>query len=193
VLYAIFDGTSHIMLEQLRRRLEEQSAQHDDEDALGAIRAIYSTPPTSLIATLRRRRASWPTVHCVSYAKSLASLQGIDLTPLFGLASSLVSLTRVLRESNRWGGDQETQFRAAHILAVLDALFALVEVCDKSRRSVLGMCDPPNELVHGYPFALGFLGARAASDLRALAFSNGLDASRSLDLVEREFCQLLRI
>src|SRR6185503_2257377 len=56
LLYGIFDGTSHLMLEQIQWRLAQESARPErDADTLSMLREIYGAPPAPLPAILRQR------------------------------------------------------------------------------------------------------------------------------------------
>jgi alkylation response protein AidB-like acyl-CoA dehydrogenase len=187
-LYGVFDGTSHVMLEHLQRKLARAAAATSEVNSgLEALRMAYTEPPRSLVERLRERvRApSWPVA---AHAVALADLPGIPLDHLPALADALLELTRALRRSGRWGADQTLRFALADCYARLEALLALVELGDRDRRAALGL--PPRDgdaavyLDLVYRFALHWLGAEIAGTLRRLALRTGEPAGAPLDGLE---------
>ncbi len=181
VLYGIFDGTSHLMLDQLQRRLAQLAGrgQSTGEDWIDVMRRIYTTPPRRLIEASRQRaRPHVPPV--AEVARALAGLSGkVGLEPLTEVAEALVAVVRGLRENGRWEADQGLRFAGAEILAGLEALLALVELADPDRRAGLGI---PTHADRGersarqplvYRYALGWYGARMVNQLRQLALVGG--------------------
>jgi alkylation response protein AidB-like acyl-CoA dehydrogenase len=187
-LYGVFDGTSHVMLEHLQRKLAQAAAATSEASSgLEALREAYNRPPRSLVERLRERvRApAWP---IAAHAAALAALPGISLAHLPSLATALLDLTRAVRRSGRWGADQTLRFALADSYARLEALFALVELGDGERRAALGI--PPR---HGdatlhldlvYRFALHWLGAELAGVLRRLAWRTEEAVGTDLEALE---------
>jgi alkylation response protein AidB-like acyl-CoA dehydrogenase len=188
-LYGVFDGTSHVMLEHLQRKLAQTvAATAEANSGLEALRAAYTRPSGSLVERLRERvRApSWPVA---AHAAELARLPGMPLDPLPALAEALLELTRALRRSGRWSADPTLRFALADCYARLEALLALVELGDGDRRAALGL--PPRDgdaapyLDLVYRFALHWLGTEIAGALRRLALCTGESGGTELDTLER--------
>jgi alkylation response protein AidB-like acyl-CoA dehydrogenase len=185
-LYGIFDGTSHMMLEELGARLAREAR------PLGAragsttdeIASYYATAPRSATETLRtfRRPIIFP---LVQHLRSLDALGGeLSLEPLAVCAESLFALVRRRRELDCWKSDQGARFAAAELFATLEVLVAAVELCDLDRRSALGLPEPAQVAATRdrafYSFAITWLGGRAISSARQLAIATGgLDAELS--------------
>lgn len=192
LLYGVFDGTRHLMLDQLQWRLTQLAARDDGSatDTLAELRQIYATPPTGLPDVLRQR-ARPLLLPLSAHARALARQPGIlDLEPLAELALALLVVTRRLRELRLWDDDQALRFDAGAILGILEALLALAELCDPGRREALGLpllAHPAEWMPGAAAFALSWLGARTTQQLRSLAYRAGLENLPDLDAIERTF------
>lgn len=178
LLYGVFDGTSHVMLNELSLRLPQIAAggRASDEAPLERARRIFAAPPRPLSA-LGEQRAPVRHVDLAAYVRALAELEGeVSLAPLCALTDALLSTTRTLRARNLWS-DQGLRFAVTEAFAWLEAAIATVELCDAPRRAALGA--PPAatgpELAPVYAGALAGLGLRIAARLHEVADLTELD------------------
>ncbi|WP_394824898.1 acyl-CoA dehydrogenase family protein [Pendulispora albinea] len=178
-LYSVFDGTSHVMLEEIAWRLAQMAvrsrpARGGELDTLRELRAIYAAPPRPLteVAGARGRVRVFP-IHEHLRALANESDNGL-LEPLRAVASALMDAVAALRERGSWDDEQSVRFDAAAALAKLEAVVAAMEWADPTCRERLGLpamaapaggglLSPP--IVH---FAAGWMGARILSDVRHL-------------------------
>jgi alkylation response protein AidB-like acyl-CoA dehydrogenase len=189
VLYGVFDGTSHVVLEQIHWRLAQSALRPEEEaDTLAAVRGVLQAPPQSLVEVGRRRGRAF-VLPVERHARALAGIGGaVSLEPLAELARLLLQFTGAARASGAWDGDQGVRFAAAEIFAQLETLIAAVELADPDRRQALGLPLPTGDSVAGvYRFALSWQGARAAAALRQLWLASSLAGAEALDPVERGF------
>jgi alkylation response protein AidB-like acyl-CoA dehydrogenase len=181
LLYGVFDGTAHVVLEQLQWRLAQVAAAPDGPAQLDDAALAYAVPPRSLTERPPRRRT-----RPLSLARHLRALPAaLPLDPLIQLAATLVDTVRALRASGRWDADQALRLDVAACHAELEALVALVELADPGCRAHLGL--PPlaapaaAHLGRVLPFAVGWLGARLVADAGLLQVVAGLDRARLRD------------
>jgi alkylation response protein AidB-like acyl-CoA dehydrogenase len=196
-LYGVFDGTSHVMLEELQFHLARAARRWarragDTPSArravLDGLRQAGSASPNELYSLLgESEKPDLPSLPIC--ASALASLPGeVDLAPLVQLSRAVYELVSKLQAAGRWKADQSVRFRAARALGLTEALLALVEMCDLPRREALG--HPPAQATEaeaerdrvGYPLALGWLGARVCGQLSELAHEADLEGWESLEL-----------
>jgi alkylation response protein AidB-like acyl-CoA dehydrogenase len=185
VLFGAFDGSSHLMLDQIQWRLTQLAAgiaTQGSDDLAEAARA-YATPPRPIVEVCRLRgRVFLPSLR--GRIAALASVSSpIDLASLAVVARALGEVVNRLREAGRWEVDQGLRFDAAEVLALHETVIALVELADPDRRRALGMPpaqDPDGRHASIYRLALGMLGARAASRLRAVAARGGVTTGEDL-------------
>lgn len=192
-LLATFDGTTHLVLDQLAWRLAQLAAEpgHGD-DAPAAMAAVYAAAPRSLLAAARSGAGALA-VAPGPYLRRLAELPGaLPLGPLAAVAEALTAVARGCRADGRWESDQGLRFALARLLALVEALVALAELADGPRRAALGM--PAHGLGPGgqatLPFAFGWLGGQAAAELRALALREGLAPPAGLAGAEEALARL---
>jgi len=187
-LIGIFDGSQHIMLQSLRRQLE--SAPAAERDTVELVREAFGRPPRALVEVCRQPGV--PVMPAVdAHLAALATLFGrVELAPLVRVASALAATVRSLRDRAEWRADQAAWFDAAEILCGLEGLTALAEIADPERRRALGMPPPrpsdddDDDLV--VRFAIGWFGARLASQLRTLAYRTGSEPPADLERAERD-------
>lgn len=165
-LYSVFDGTRHLMLDQVQWRLKQMAAREPGGDPRPRWREIYDTPPVPLgQAVAKRGRPLLVWVH--EHARAM----GAD--DLAHVSEALSSLVRWAVERDCWDRDQALQFGAAEVGALLEAALAAAElVTDREKR------DP----------AIGYVGAQAASMLRHLAARVGAGIGE-LDAAERSLAR----
>jgi alkylation response protein AidB-like acyl-CoA dehydrogenase len=135
ILYGIFDGTRHVMLDQIQWRVRQMCRQADTDDERGT--DVYRAPPVSMIESSRRRGRPWLPRPARSAAR-LASLGGaFDLDPLCEGLAALEAATACL-PPEAWD-EQPLAFALADSWARVEAALAVAELGDPVRRRNLGM------------------------------------------------------
>jgi len=180
LLFGVFDGTRHVMLEELQMRLggamrSWQSEKQLTRDTVAEAREIYGAAPRSVVETLRVRckRKSFP---LLVHLRALAKLPGeVSLEPVAELAEAAFRLVEVAREDGAWKADQVVRFELAECYAMLESLVALIEVCDPDRRPLLMDRDPgfTSLDVLSFRFALRWLAGRVCSRLSTFEATHG--------------------
>jgi alkylation response protein AidB-like acyl-CoA dehydrogenase len=182
LLFGVFDGTRHVMLEELQMRLGRamrswQSEKESGRDTVAEARDIYGTAPRSVVEVLRVRckRKPFP-LH--AHVRALAKLPGaVSLDPLAELTDAAFRLVEVVRGNGAWKKDQVVRFELAECYATLESLVALVEVCDPDRRRFV-MARAPGFTsldVLSYRFALRWLSGRVCAQLLTFQATHGLE------------------
>jgi alkylation response protein AidB-like acyl-CoA dehydrogenase len=135
ILYGIFDGTRHVMLDQIQWRVRQMCRQAGPDDDGRA--DIYRVPPVSIVESSRRRGRPW-LPRPASSAARLASIDGaVDLGPLREGAAALEAATASL-PAEAWD-EQPLAFALADSWARMEAALAVAELGDPVRRRALGM------------------------------------------------------
>jgi alkylation response protein AidB-like acyl-CoA dehydrogenase len=190
VLFPVFDGTRHVMLDQIQARLQQMATAvaPPEGDPLEPLRAAYRQPPSPLVVAARKGGRPL-VIPVVEAARALAALPGeTPLALLVRAAEALMALTRALIDSGRWQSSQAQRFGLAEALALLEALLAFVELHDPDRRPVLAppMVDvaPRDRGLHR--FALGWLGAALVARIREIALCHDLPLDPALLDAERD-------
>jgi alkylation response protein AidB-like acyl-CoA dehydrogenase len=168
LLYGLFDGTSHLMLDQLQWRLAQQSMAEAGGDPVPELARIYAAPPRPLVEVLRARAKTW----LPPLEPHAAAFGG---PAVLRLARALLGAVRALRARKRWDDDQALRFEAADIFGHFEAVLALAELAAPEGRAALGVAAADVD-EHAARFAIGFLGARLAARARGLALVAGADA-----------------
>lgn len=137
LLFGVFDGTSHLMLQELGLRLPQIAKPRQGEPPpLPQIAALYAAAARPL-SSLGEQRAPVRHVDLAAYVRALAELPGaLAVAPLVALTDALLGLVRDLRGHRAWT-DQGVRFPLAEALAWLECSLALVELCDPARRAAL--------------------------------------------------------
>ena len=184
LLFGTFDGTSHLVLDQLQWRLSQIAAQAlpSQEESLTEIKTIYATEPQPLrqIAHFRNKTLL---IHPVSHARALKEhAQWLPAEALAQLSETLLTLARSLRNSKDWDQDQGLRFELGRILAWVEMLIALVELADPGLRKALGL--PPLSNTGPFPemmlkFSFAWLGSRIAAALRSLIYQSDIQGDLS--------------
>lgn len=182
LLFGVFDGTRHVMLEELQMRLAGavrswRGKKERERDTVAEAREIYGEAPRSVVETLRIRCKRKPFLLPL-HLRALAKLPGaVTLEPLADLAEAVFRLVDAVREDGTWKSDQVVRFELAECYATLEGLVALIEVCDPDRRaSLIDRAPRFTELdVLSFRFALRWLGGRVCSRLTTLEASLGLE------------------
>ncbi len=185
-LYGVFDGTRHVVLDEVSARLAQHVDRYFDEtrrrdpDLLGQVRRVYAVPPTAMVDVLAQPAPAFE-LPAPDYLRVLAALPGAircDALPLVG--SALYDLVATLRADGYWQADQELRFQCGEVAGLIEALIALLEVTDPDRRAALGMSPAATRLEERdadrliHRFAIGWLAARALRQIRAVAGCAGL-------------------
>ena len=197
ILYGIFDGTRHVMLDQIAWRVRQMvragARAGGEEDP-----AIYQAAPERLDRSARRRGRPW-LPHPARTAARLAELPGaVELAPLVEATSALSSALAALPEES-WS-QQSTSFALAGCWAQLEAALAVAELGDPARRGALGLPDVPDgplpdgELAR---LAVALLAGEALAGARRLVHGLGgaleaTAAERQLAVMELEAGRRLR-
>ncbi len=197
LLYATFDGTVHVVLEQIQAHLAQTAASaltpprpvdHQNQqsgsahDPLAEMMTIYGTPPQSLIAVTRQRTKPL-LLSPIAYLQALDEIDGsVALQPLLGLAKALLHFVAQCQSREIWQSDQGLRFEAAMLFANLETLIATVELADPVRRVALGMMpvpeggpsdEPFGDLATLFAYTYGWFGGRLAATLRTLIARTG--------------------
>jgi len=193
-LLSTFDGTTHLVLDQIQWRLDQLAAAATEEaqDWLAIITAIYCAPPQRLTDAVRARSGSL-LVSPAAYLRQLAAQPGdLPLQPLIALIEELFAITRYCRARDVWESDQGLRFEAGKLFAYLETLIALIELSDPQRRRQLGMPPlPPGVGLHLLPtFAYGWFGGQVAAALCLLSTCVGREPAAAVDAAQLAFGSL---
>lgn len=188
-LYGIFDGTSHLMLEQLQWRLAQLAmADIAHDNPLRIMKNVYAAAPENLIRQVREQHPAL-LVSPLAYLNQLAEIPGeAPLAPLARVAHSLLAFTRRCREAGAWEDDPGLRFEAGKLLAWLETLIAAVELSDPDRRRELEMeAAELDSKAHRalYRYTLGWFGGRIAAGIDRLLLQCGLEDLPGLKMAER--------
>ncbi len=191
LLYGVFEGTTHVMLDRIQARLAQLTVSDVRSSPIEELRDIYQTRPRRVLDVCRRPVARQYLVSPEANARQLAAIDGlVPLGPVVDLATALMTVVTALRTDGRWVQNNGLRFEAAEIFAHLEALLALIEQADPGRRAALGM--PPAQTA-GHPhqevyrFAVGEMGARLCRMLRAIAIRTRVPTPVPLEQVEATF------
>lgn len=174
-LYGVFDGTRHIVADELASRLAEPP--DPSADAAGcrdALRALYAGRPRPALEALRGPAPAW-SLPLPARLEALAGLPGDGAPgPLAAAARALEAAVQALVQAGRWDQDGGLRHAAAEAAAELEALAAASELACPERRAALGLPPGPGELDRlVLRFSAGWLGARAVDRVRSLALRSG--------------------
>jgi hypothetical protein len=194
-LFATFDGTTHVVLEQIQWRLAQiaSAQQITTQSALETMAGIYSQPPQRLVEVTRQRNGPL-LLSPVAYLEELDTLPArCSLQPLAALTRVLFDLVRQARTAGIWDSDQGLRLETGRLFAYVETLIAALELADPVRRQALGMPALPAEAEHLtwlLDFTYGWFGGRLAATLRTLALRTDRVEVAALDPVERAFAQI---
>ncbi len=130
-LYGIFDGTQHVMLEELGFGLDRlaRGRRLDDADSVARARAAWTTAPRRL-SELGRPPARLRPIDPRRHAAALASgAHWSWAATLPALLETLFELRQRLLDSGAWA-KQSIRFLAAEALAWTEGCFACLELAD---------------------------------------------------------------
>ncbi len=167
-LYGIFDGTQHVMLEELSYGLDRiaRGRRLDEACVLDRVRQAWTTPPRPLTTVGRDRTRLWP-IDPRRVADSLGDSKSWEWTQALSvLAGTLVELPRRLAVAELWT-EQAIRFDLAEASAWLDVCFACIEVGSIEVEHAIG--DGSKRAGAGRsPGASGFAGADTGPGMRRL-------------------------
>jgi alkylation response protein AidB-like acyl-CoA dehydrogenase len=171
MLYGVFDGTAHVVLDQVQWVLGRFASRVDGAaEPVGVVAAAYAAAPQPIMVTGRRRaRLYAPSIiaRCAGLAAASGSSRVHDLNRL---ATALCSVVRDGRPTG-----QAARFAGAAVLAETEALLAACELADPACRGILGLpgtVAPIDEAALDY--ALGWRGAALAGRVEELADDLGV-------------------
>ena len=157
LVFGAFDGTRHVVLEQLAWRL----AQLATNGPTGSLAGCYTHAPRPLREVCRAR------------ARAVIPQPDLPLT------AELLAAVRAARASGAWDRDQALRFALAGIYADLEAVIAVCELADDDRRTAAGL---PPAGVPDVRLAVDWLTARCATALREALRGDGGFCSRTAPL-----------
>ena len=134
ILYGVFDGTRHVMLDHLVWRVRQMVRGGEE-----ASTHIYDVAPAPLVEASRRRGRPW-LPRPAAVAAELAD-GAVDAAPLAEGARALESAAAALPAEPL--AEQSTGFAIAGAWAELEAAIATCELADPARRARLGMPPAP--------------------------------------------------
>lgn len=185
VLYGVFDGTNHVMLQELSHRLAVEARRAGDAqsvlggDSIERLRVLYATAPRSLYETLRGRNAR-EVFPLELHLRALDALPGhVSAAPVAAACDLLFAMVRAADAAGVWAEDQGFRLQAAELYAYLEGLAAMLELADPDRRAALGI--PP--LLDGErpldrpicQFTVDWIGRRVIAGIRELVLGAGLE------------------
>jgi len=186
LLYGVFDGTSHVMLEDLTWYLPRFAAAGAKparakaaSSALDALRTAYAAAPRPIRETAAgpwRPYAPPLTGRCVELAETTGDPAAGRLAELSAVLDAAV---RASRQGNHWETDQAHRFEATGVLAELEALTAALELTRPESRAKLGLDPVAGRDADAAGFAVQWLGDRIAARIERLSTPPG-DALRRL-------------
>jgi hypothetical protein len=185
-LYGVFDGTSHVMLEDLSWFLPRfAAARPGGVDALALLHTAYGSVPRTI-----RETAGLPgtpvapalTARCAGLADVTGDPMAVRLAELAGRLDEAVRRTR---SAGTWDADQSVRFQAAAVLAELEALLAASELTLSGARDRCGLALVDKNDQDSARYAVKWLGDRIASRVDQLAAADAKDAEPDAALIAR--------
>lgn len=195
LLFATFDGTTHLVLDQIQWRLMQMAhnalqVPEDGHSLLKQVQQIYTTPPQPLRSSARQQE-SVLMVEPVRYLQALAAYPRFNsLAPLQQIAETLFTLVRHCRTSGDWEAEQALRFALAKLLSWLEALIALVELADPGVRHALGITrvvEDATITAERVTYTIGWFGGKLCAELRRIAYQHD-GASVIMNLEQAELC-----
>jgi len=192
MLYGIFDGTRHLMIDQIQWRVRQMCrAGLADPDGVGVgvgdtgasddreREAMHRAAPVSLVDSARLRGRAWLPRPARTAAR-LAGLDGaVDLAPLVDGARALEAATAALPDQ-AWS-DPALAAAMAASWSRLEAALAVAELGDPVRRAGLGLpalaasaTDAPLDPAELARLAIALLALEALADARAALAGAGI-------------------
>ena len=181
LLFATFDGTTHLLLDQLQWRLMQMAhnrgqAAADGDALLQQVQKIYTTPPQPIGTSVRQQTAVL-LVDPVAYLQALSAYaQVVPLAAMQQSAATLLALVRHWRMSGEWEAAQALRFALAKLLSWQEALIAVIELADPGVRQALGITravDDPSINADRVMATVGWFGGKLCAELRRVAYHYG--------------------
>jgi alkylation response protein AidB-like acyl-CoA dehydrogenase len=138
MLYGVFDGTRHIMLDHIQRRVQQMCRPGAGGEEIDRA-AIHRAPPAPLVESSRVRGRAWLPRPSATAAALAGRAGAVDLGPVVDGARALEAAAAAL-PAEAWS-EQPLAFALAENWALLDAALAAAELGDPARRAALGL--PP--------------------------------------------------
>ena len=168
LLYGVFDGTQHLMMEELSWRLARAASRRRGQPAPEVGRFWKEALPAEPTPLARTNGRKTKVPDAFDTLASLSELEGEwDLEAAGTLAHALAEFLGWARKHQLWVEDQGMRFEAAMGLAELHGLAALVLIGDPGRRERLA-CGAPALDPELLTYAFRELGERAAARLLRL-------------------------
>jgi alkylation response protein AidB-like acyl-CoA dehydrogenase len=186
LLFGSFDGTSHLVLDQLQWRLAQMaqaaSQPAEEHSAWQTMQQVYQARPRALASAVRHAGTAL-LLNMPAYLAELANhAVWLPINVLQSITETLLALVRHCRRSGDWERAQGLRFDLAKQLTWLEALIALAELADPGIRAGLGIQRP---LVNGVvtqrdlAFCFAWFGGKLCAELRRLAYT--VNAATILD------------
>ena len=134
MLYGVFDGTRHVMLEHLLWRVRQMARGGDEAPAV-----IYEAAPAPLVEAARRRGRPW--LPRPAAAAAALGDGAVDAGPLADATRALEAAVAALPADAL--AEQSTGFAVAGAWAELEAAIAVCELADPVRRARGGLDAAP--------------------------------------------------
>ncbi|MCA8923690.1 MAG: acyl-CoA/acyl-ACP dehydrogenase [Planctomycetes bacterium] len=183
VLYAVFDGTTHLMYQELSHRLAQEARREGrgaaTEDTLERMRAVYAKPATPVYESLKEKHPRF-LLPLERHLELLGGLPGeAPVAALSGVCRLLFACVRACDANGAWKAEQHLRLRAAELYATLEGLVAYAELADPPRRAALGVSPIAEARALDAPlasFTVSWIGRRVVAGVRELALDAGLPA-----------------
>jgi len=196
VLYAVFDGTTHLMFQELSHGLAKESRRAakgpSEQDTLAVMREVYAKPAVPVYQSLSEKRPRL-VLPLERHLQLLGELPGAaPVGALSGVCQQLFAAVRGCEANGVWKAEQHLKLRAAELFATLEGLAAFVELADVERRAALGVPPVAEARALDGPLAsytVSWLGRRVLAGVRELALDAGLsewEAASAPGLAELE-------
>jgi alkylation response protein AidB-like acyl-CoA dehydrogenase len=173
LLFGTFDGTSHLVLDQIQWRLAQVAALsgQDGWQSWQEIRRVYATAPQPL-SQMTRLRAKTLLIQPTVYLHALSpKTMWLSPTPLIHISEILLALAHHCRTAGAWGQDQGLRFACGRLFAWVETLIALIELADPDARLALGLGNQrqvPSLLKPLVCYTYGWFAGRLSAELRRL-------------------------
>ena len=188
-LYGVFDGTRHVMQEQIQWRLPQLALREEDSTLYDIATGVaISREPTQRLIDAVQRRGRVSFVSPVTHVRALACLPGaVDLAPLIGIAATLVESVAAAKRSGAWERNAGLRADTAEAAARLEAVIAMVELADPERRAMVvgeagawSSVHPPR-----YAYAVAWHAVELGFIVQRLAMSTGAAPSEISAALQR--------
>lgn len=184
LLYGVFDGTSHVMLDDLSGHALRFAAAAKTRSGPDPARDMYVAVPRPIRVARKPWRPYAPAL--APRCRELAAASGDGaVSALADLAAALESVVRDARAAGRWTADQAFRFESAAVLAELEALLAVCELAAPACRATLGLPGPASADAAAAAVAVDWLGGRLAHRIGDLARSVGSAAAEDAVAAEK--------